>query len=338
MSRPRWLDELAQRYLADEGNIFLLHGEVDGLEDTLVPFLSRTREVVSVLQAGEKLSFPNLEDRGRFERLVGAQELFSGHTPLDETEPTHALARVWQALGTPDTAQGYIVSDAGRFAPPVRRPDPLPSSTPVLSRWSKDPRLVDSNHIIIFLTRKVDLVHAEVAATWVRIEVSRPVAPPSEPVETDFDPPPVHDTAIGADRAPATPSAPEPPTMPAFEGELPPPQTLAARLAPLLAEAIHRHPEEHRPPKVPVMDAVAQLIAEIAPDRCGALTFTVDEDGHVSAEGDGADWFLAAWRKDIALDAASGMLLKELGAHFDATTLSETAVAALSRRIARIVG
>lgn len=155
-----------------------------------------------------------------------------------------------------------------------------------------------------------------------------------------------------ATEAPAAPAA-APPPLPADDAAVPDlvsaptqdaPTTaedIEARLRIALRAAILRHPEGWTD-KLPAREAVAATLQDVAPGRFGPLTFHVVEDESRTV-GDGAADFDAWWRGDIAVDAAAGMALSSVeipeGGLTEETLpeLSEAAVRALSRRIARLL-
>ncbi len=87
------------------------------------------------------------------------------------------------------------------------------------------------------------------------------------------------------------------------------------------------------------MHAVARVVRTHRPELWGELAFGV-ADGEVSISGPGAQAFQDAWRRDIALDAAAGMLLKSLRGGFSEQAppaLDDTAVTALTKRVGRLL-
>ncbi len=351
MSWPAWIDEIARRYLADEASVFLVHGdvtsrrwEVEGqlvdAAQALVLFLRRTREVVAVLRPGPppaRLEFAAITDRQKFENLVRAADLMHGSTlTADESDPFQALGRVWRALTTTGTAQGYIVSDTERLLPYAKRfLDKVPGA-PDLFGWPAHPTLRRSNNLMVFLARSADAVRAELATAACAIPIDlAPAAveelPLSAMVELELEPEPA---APAAPEAPAAPS-PSPAQAPAAAGG-----DLRADLERALVRALCNSPEEARPALVPVMQAVADVVAARRPDRFRPVALGVDEEGRVTVEGDGADAFVTAWKGDIALGAAGGMILKELKGGFSEArppALDATGVGALVRRVERLL-
>ncbi len=151
--------------------------------------------------------------------------------------------------------------------------------------------------------------------------------------------------------APAPAAPPPPPDIDAAEvadlfddDGVPVPEdplaTLRGELRQEVVRALITHPEEHRADRIPVMDAVACVLARRLPETLGALTFQLDDEGAVVVDGPGEEWFHSVWRGDIALDASASMLLKSLPSGFSAQArphLDDTAVAALAKRVARIL-
>jgi hypothetical protein len=322
MELPGWVEALREKYLADAGNVFLLHGEttgatwnVDGTpldcEQVLCAFLRRTREIVGVFRPATtpvRFDFADLSDQSRFENLVKAYELVEQAAPLLDDQPEQVLARIWRALSTTGTDQAYLITDVGRLAPRVRRTLPPPAA-PELWDWPTHPTLLRSNNVVILLTRTVEDVRAELVERCVRIEVPRPDAPAAAP-DVSAAPP-----------VAGTPAAPE--------------VELREQLASEVERALGEHPADHRAALLPVMLAVARVVHAHRPSF-QVPAFALDAEGAATAAGPDAKRFLEAWRGDIALDAAGSMLVRNLAAKPDAG-IDETAVGALARRVRRLL-
>lgn len=360
MAWPEWIEELKRRYLADEGNVFVLHGAVNGTtfrvdgEDldcvgVLRRFLTRSRPIVGVFRPWphpSRLEFAGLHDRNRFENLVKAHDLLEGHTDaLRETHPPEALARIWRALSTAGTDQAYIILDTQRLLPSHRTSvTPLPGA-PSLPDWPEHGGLRQSNNILLFLAESRALVRPGFLDRVIQIEVAEPVVlevlEPDDPVPaTPEEPAPAEEPLPHAppEAAPPTPSPPTPPAVADLDG--PDVDDVRRDLEPALLRTVLAHPTSHRPARLPVMDAVAQVIAHHRPSVWGTLSIDLDDEGEVRVRGPGASRFLETWRSDIALDAAAGMLLKQLdGSYTDQAPppLDPTAVTALCKRIVRAI-
>jgi hypothetical protein len=334
MSGPGWVDELKQRYLAEAGNVFLLTGPVserawaiDGetldAAHTLVRVFRKTREIVAILRPApppSRLEFADITDRGRFENLVKAYDLVQGRAlPLVETDPLQALGRIWRALSTTGTDQAYIVTDTERLLPAHRRRiDEVPGA-PALADWPASPVLRRSNNLVVFLAPSRDAVRAELAdaAVWIDLNEARTPPPPSR----DETPPPTDGPTDGPPDLP-----PPPPDAPAGD--------LREDLAAALRSALGRHPAENRASLVPVMEAVARVIAARRPGF-EVPTFGIDPEGAAAVSGTSAEAFLALWRSDIALDAAASMLVRSWNGNGGA--VDETGLSALVRRVERLL-
>lgn len=349
MAWPDWIEELKRRYLADEANVFVLHGDVatarfdiDGemldCVEILRRFLSRSRPIVGVFRPWphpSRLQFVGVHDRNRFENLVKAHDLLEGRTDaLRETHPPEALARMWRALHTTGTDQAYVLLDADRLLPSHRRSvTPIPGA-PALADWPTDPSLRRSNNLLVLLTESEANVRPAFLDITARIAVRSPAAPAAVP------------HAEVADVAPERPvPAPPPPVarrtpVPSVPPEGPDVDDVRRDLEPTLLRTVLTHPVAHRPARLPVMDAVAQVIAQHRPAVWGTLQLGLDDEGGVAVTGTGARRFLEAWRSDIALDAAAGMLLNSLdGTYSDQQPppLDNTALTALCKRIVKVI-
>jgi hypothetical protein len=350
MSWPGWIDELKQRYLADEASVFVIDGVVDDEPArTLVQFLKQTREVVGVLRPAPppaRLEFADFIDRTKFERLVKAADVLAGGAlAVSESDPSGALARIWRAMTTSGVDQGWIVTDTERLVPaPRKRVDPIPGA-PELFAWPTHPTLRRSNNVLVFLTNDAANVRPELLEGAALISIADRVW--SEPSTADTAE--LLDTVEAA--APASQAAAPgleaaapglEAAAPGLEAAPPAPTAdpLRADLEAALSRALATHPAEHRPARLPVMDAVAQVVAARRPDRWGALTFALDAEGAPAVEGPGAEAFLEAWRGDIALDASAGMLLRaaaQPASEQGPPPLDATAVGALVRRVGRLL-
>ncbi len=353
MTWPSWIDEIKNRYLADQASVFLLHGAVRGTRwdvggealdcsELLVKFLGRTRQVVGVITQADGLTFSGIGDEGQFDRLVAAVELVGrAAIPLSNADVNQALGRVWLALGSTGSDQAYILADVERVLPGHRkRVEDLGAGAPPLWDWCLHKRVRESNNIVLLLAPNLDGVRQEFIATASIIEVRKPPTLAEVGTEALAAADPVVAARAGAEqeieaflasRSTHTDTT-QPPEVAAVNG-----------LEDALLATLTAHPVTTWEQRLPVMDAVARLLSDRIPERVGAIDFTLDDEGQVVATGKGADWFLERWGSDIALDAAAGMLLKELtipdGAEFieAPTALSETAIKALTRRIDKLV-
>lgn len=361
---PDWIESLKERYLADAGHVFLLHGDagaawpIDGERlDTigvLSRFLGRTRQVIGVVEPGEPPRFPNLGDGGRFERLVSAREVITGQRiPRGVTEPEAVLGLVFAGLMSRGSDQAWIVQDVHRIVPGHRkRVEPLGSGAPPLWDWSA--ALSGSNNIVLLLTPSLDAVRAELVEGSVPIELIAPQPVEAEPEAPlpDLSAAEAEVEALLAQRAsppPVPTPTPSPPPVRVASPDtttedpaLPSVEDLTEQLDQALQLTLPLHPISSWDSRLPVMDAVARVLADYD-DRVGVLELSVDEDGRPVAQGVGATDFLARWRGDVALDAAAGMLLKELPISEGADrvlgpfALHPTALRALAKRMLRLL-
>ncbi len=253
MAWPEWIEELKERYLADEASAFLLYGNVTGTTwrvgdqdldcvGVLRAFLTPTRQVVGVLHPWpppSRLEFAGIADRTTFENLVKAYELVEGRTDaLTESTPEHAIARIWRALGTAGTP---------RILPGHRkRIEPLPGA-PSLFEWPSHPRLRRSNNLLVFLTHDRDAVRTELATATCAIHVDVEAIEPIEQVvafqhleEEVPDAPVVAEVQVeDSDEVAAPP--PLPPAAPAAATD-----DLRSELEHALVHALIEHPEDAR--------------------------------------------------------------------------------------------
>jgi hypothetical protein len=196
MAWPPWIEELRQRFVADEASAFLVHGEVvdpvwevDGERldavDVLVRFLRPTRQVVGILRPAPppaRLEFAEFTDRAKFDNLVRAYEVVEGRTdPLNEQDAEDALGRIWRALSTAGTDQAYLITDTDRLVPGHRkRLDPIPGA-PDLLAWPTHPVLRRSNNVLVFLAPAPESVRSELVEGAVTLHAVPAESPPLAP-------------------------------------------------------------------------------------------------------------------------------------------------------------
>lgn len=349
MTWPLWIEEIKTRYLADEASVFLLHGEVrntrwniegESLDcaGLLEKFLGRTRPVVGVVTAADGLTFSGMGDMGRFDRLVAAVEMVSGTpVPPSNKRPEDAFGRIWLALASTGSDQGYVFADVDKILPGHRkRVEELAGGAPALWEWCAHPRVRASNNILVMLTPRLEDVREELVAAASIIAVRQPVA---AEVYQELAEPPVGTSSDAEAEIEAFLAS----RSPHVDTDKPVAQVAADGLKDALQATLAAHPVSTWEQRIPVMDAVARVLADRIPLQIGVLEIAVDDEGQVIASGKGGDWFLQRWGADIALDAAAGMLLNELkvpdGADFIEVpdVLSMTAIKALNRRIEKII-
>ncbi|MEQ1572194.1 MAG: hypothetical protein ABMA64_41595, partial [Myxococcota bacterium] len=110
---------------------------------------------------------------------------------------------------------------------------------------------------------------------------------------------------------------------------------LRADLGAAVRSSLARHPEEHRAALLPVMEAVARVVATRRPGF-RVPTFALDAEGAPALSGPDAEVFVQLWRSDIALDAAATMVTKAWSAT-KGGAIDETGLSALVRRVDRLL-
>lgn len=363
MPWPTWIESLRRSYLNDEASVFLLHGAIDDRWDidgkamtateALAQMLASSRAILAIYDPEGGLRFHGPTDQNNFTRLTETRQALEGRRDRNRARtPEQALGLIWMALTTAGPAQGYLISGVERLIPARKKHiEPLSESAPPIWDWARDSGLRGSNNVVVFLARRLEDLRGELAAGCAVIEV--PKAPPLAPPKA----PPQAAEARAAAEVEATLAPPSPPPPPVSRadaeaevealGTPTPPTDLSAAAAPPSAEvlvnaalraAILRHPSGAWPGNLPAREALAAVIFDLAPQRCGPLTFTVSDD-QVIASGPGADWFTRWYASDVAVDAASGMALSALvvpdGGFTEANLpeLTPAAVRAMARRL-----
>ncbi|NCG21199.1 MAG: hypothetical protein GWP91_19480 [Rhodobacterales bacterium] len=327
MSWPSWIEPMREAYLANTASVCLLHGpgvargswQVDGEAvnciKILTAFLSGSREVVGLLAPPQALRFEGLGDVGQFERLVSTAMVLNGvHLPLQDDVPAEALGKIWLALATQNTPQGYVVAELAEIYPGQReRLIELGAEAPDLWNWCTHSRIRDANHIVLLLTEDLTKVRSELVQAAHLVQVPMP----------------------GIRTTPVSP-APEPvsPTAPKLSDDAL--NTLKVEVEAAVRLGLDSHPTDHWAAKIPFMDAAAQVLTAHTGSP-GPLDWSVDEDGKAIATGDGAESFLSYWRSDIVLDASAGMILSDMKGGLVPDELSATGLRALTKRLFRAI-
>lgn len=273
MTWPTWIDALKERYLADEGSVFVLHGDVvegrwayaGGVVDCggmLRVFLERSRDVVGHLRvdtapvpARMRLDFPGIGDRSAFTRRVEARmTLDKISRRADATELPGALGLIWYGLQSQGIAQAWILHHGERLAPARKRHlQDNAYGAPPLPKWNDDADLRASNNVVIVLAEDVREVRKDLLDSAVLIEVpqSRAAAPPSAMDEVE--------RALAARRA-----APVAVSMSDAEAEVD--AALAGELDDGVSLRRRRDPEDLGPAPLPHVDEPAPEPAVVSED------------------------------------------------------------------------
>jgi hypothetical protein len=285
--RSPWFDQLASSYLAGESSLFVVHGpDAAAIEQTLVREFSRTRPIVGVVRSDHGLEFANMSDRSRFEQVLAGRAVFGGLRPLHSTRPYEALGQIWAALEVADPPQAWLVADAEALFPQKKHPEPLGGGAPPLDQWASAARLRESNHLVVAIGDPARL-HADLTGA-ARVIDATPVLRL------------VHDSAPDLEVPVATVSDVEAPS------------DLADRLTAAFATSLAGWPAAAFPSRAPIMAAVARALADLPVPPCGPVEVRWDAEAGAVAEGPGAEWFLAKWTSDVAIDAAAGMISRGL--------------------------
>lgn len=331
MGWPPWIDAIRDRYLADEGNVFLLTGAVGeawpmgdeplGAVELLARMLSPTRPIVGVLRPGEPIVFPNLGDELRFERTLSAREVVTGQRLRRRAvDLGQRLDLIHASLQSPGLDQAWIFVEADRLFPPRR--SLAGHVAPALPDWAESLRR--TNHLLVLLAPSAEAVSPELARVAVHVHIE---PPPTEPE--------AHSVAETPVELPAAPLH-EPTDDPA----LPSADELAEELEAAIQLTLPAHPMSTWDSRLPVIEAAAIVVQTHAPSMA-PLALALDDEGRVKALTPQTELFLSRWQNDVALDAAAGMLLREI-VHRDESgegpvELHPTALRALARRLLRML-
>ncbi len=240
---PDWIEKLKQRYLAEAGSVFLLHGPGVGVarwpyEDELLDagrlvarFLTHSRDIVVLYdpKAG-RLGWGGIEDLGRFKRHTEAALTLSQQPRPDPREPGGSLGLFWLSMHTPGPNQAIVLYHAEVLAPRRRSVDQaLDLNAPPLAAWNTDTALRESDNVVILLTDELSEVRDDLLDSCVQIEV--PAPPKPKPVMAEADPLSLNrsaptdaeaevDAALHAASDPGAEDQPEPAAMAQAEAEV----------------------------------------------------------------------------------------------------------------------
>jgi len=274
---PDWIEELKQRYLAEAGSVFLLHGPGVGVarwpyEDELLDagrlvarFLTQSRDIVVLYDPKVgRLGWGGIEDLGRFKRHTEAALTLNQQSRPDHRVPENALGLFWLAMHTPGANQAVVLYHAEQLAPRRRSvPEPLALDAPPLEDWNRDAALRESDNVVILLTTELAEVRDEVLDNCVQIELPappkpKPVMAPDElslqrtaPADAEAE----VDAALNAASDPGAEDQPEPLAMARAEAEV----DSSEESVPPATES-----EPEGPPKPPAEAANIGLLVEQA--------------------------------------------------------------------------
>lgn len=169
-----WVEELRERYLSSESVIFLLHGNVNDRfpwwDDSTFQFLSLSQYLKQMLQGKKDIIVDyNLSDG--FEVLAKntvstVNSTFSQPKldVLNSLNPTisKAFQEMERWIFDSEYDVGMILEYCETLLPdqPLHQMNEQKMGTLVkVQQWTKDPRLADSNNIIILTTENLSMVH-----------------------------------------------------------------------------------------------------------------------------------------------------------------------------------
>ena len=278
MSWPAWIEELKIRYLADESNVFLLHGdavlsgrwavpgEIVDCADLVRRFLEPSRDIVGVFDPDPSdgkappdvrrsaMDFRGVEDIGQFRRLVEVRFTLDGVRARKRMDtPEGALGLVWIALTTRGKDQGYIVKKTDKVLNSRRKnPPPFDHGAPPLVEWPGHAGFEGTNNVVVLLAADLSTVRSDLVEACAKIEVTPHHA---QLAEAEFAP-------VGDEQAAATAEiedalslkrAPKPPPMEEAEAELD--RALAGE-----DELSMRREEEDPPAAEPVTEPLPDIV------------------------------------------------------------------------------
>ena len=175
-----WVEELRSRYLSSESVIFLLHGNVNDRfpwwSEDHFEFLSLSQYLKQMLQ-GKKDILVDYNISDGFEVLAssGVQTKNSTFSQakldvLNSLNPTvsKAFQEMERWIFDADEDVGIILEYCETLLPeqPLHQMTEQKMATLVkVQQWTKDPRLADSNNIIILTTENLSMVHKRFASS-----------------------------------------------------------------------------------------------------------------------------------------------------------------------------
>lgn len=182
---PAWAEELRDRYLAGEGSMFLVHGNVrdlhpwdggDGriewlsLREFFERFLGRTRDIVVYYNVSQGLQFPDRGHEKRFQRAVNARRALDGGEPLSvlPRTPAAAVPLFEELITDPTNSSGVVLDYVEMIAPAgdISFMSAEDKATLVaMQRWASDPGFLATDNLVILVTEQLPDVSRKLVAS-----------------------------------------------------------------------------------------------------------------------------------------------------------------------------
>jgi ATP-dependent 26S proteasome regulatory subunit len=182
---PAWASSLRARYLAGEASVFLLHGntrdlqpwaEADGtlrhvsLQEFLVRFLARSRDIVARYDVSQGLEFPTKSQQGAFLRAVNSHRLLLGREEIRELPRTisQVLPVVEDLVTSPGSRAGVVLDYVETIVPNADMAfmgEAEKSNLVTMIRLGADPGLLASDNLVILVTETLAEVNRRLVAS-----------------------------------------------------------------------------------------------------------------------------------------------------------------------------
>jgi transitional endoplasmic reticulum ATPase len=182
---PLWAQELRNRYLAGEGSMFLVHGNVrdlhvwepvDGaaewlsLRAFLERFLGRTRDVVAYYNVSQGIRFSDRAQEKRFRVGLDARRALRGSTPLGALpEAPAAVLELLEELVTDPSQSSAAIIDYCETVVPAGDLSFMgfedKANLVAAQRWASDPAFLATDNLVVLVTEHLSDVSRRVVAS-----------------------------------------------------------------------------------------------------------------------------------------------------------------------------
>jgi SpoVK/Ycf46/Vps4 family AAA+-type ATPase len=179
LKEPSWLKELRSSYLAGEGIMFVLSGNVLDLvpfEDKFVSLkeflmkglLSKNKDIALYYDTSAGISFAKPEMRKKFISSLNVRYSLIGEPRLDDALPQHAsqvLPVLEQFLKIPGQCSGVVLGYAETIAQAAEinfLTQEERANLVTFQRWASDPALLNSDNLILLITENIADINARI--------------------------------------------------------------------------------------------------------------------------------------------------------------------------------
>lgn len=173
LKEPSWLKELRGRYLAGEGIMFILHGNVLDLvpyEDKFISLkeflmkglLSKNKDIALYYDTSEGIRFATPEMRKKFIKSLNLRFALLGEPPIEEAallqNAGQVLPLLEQSLKIPGQCSGVVLGYAETIVQAAEinfLTQEERANLVTFQRWATDPVLLSSDNLVLLITENI---------------------------------------------------------------------------------------------------------------------------------------------------------------------------------------